>query len=247
MLQKSQSKIGRVGALAFAALALFAANPGNAAIIWSAPVDHSGRDSDVIITGDLIDAVTFGRTTNVNGVVFNHLDLGVPNTSHYGVLENYGVFGPDWDAASRDLVAATSYVRLPSQLEFSFGLLPAGNYLLQLFLPQWDVNWATAFSLNGVMSAPVQAGGGLPGGDGYPARAKPQWITAQFEADGVTEYKMLPEAVTDYQVLAALQLRTIAASVPEPSSWAMFIVGLALVGATMRNRSGPITRAVATA
>ena len=222
------------------ALCVWAA-PAAAAIVWSDPVDSTGKSTDVINTGELLDAGTFGPTTTVNGVTFNQVGLGVPNTAQYGVLSGFGTFGPEWDPEYRQLVASTAYLVLPSQLELDLGVLPVGSYLMQLFLPQWDVNWATAFSLNDVPSAPVQAGGRTGAGPLFPPRARPQWIAVTFDADGVTDYKVHTEHQTTYQLLAAFQLRTVPGAVPEPATWLVMILGFGLVGAALR-RAGPAFR-----
>ena len=227
------------GFAALAAVVLLSAGPAAAAIVWSAPVDSTGKSTDVITTGDLLDAQTFGPTTTVNGVTFTNTGLGVANTSFYGVLSGYGQFTPDWDPEYRDLVKATAYFKLPTQVQLQLGQLAAGSYMMQLFLPQWDANWATAFSLNGVRSDPVQAGGVLAGGPNYPGRRMPQWISVTFDADGLTDYSILSEGVTTYQLLSAFQLRTVPSlttGVPEPSTWAVMILGFGLTGAAYRRR-----------
>ena len=228
----------RLGFAALAASALLSAGPAAAAITWFAPVDSTGKSSDVITTGDLLDAGTFGATTTVNGVTFQNTGIGLPNTANYGVLSNYGQFSSDWDPEYRTLVASTAYFVAPTQVGLQLGTLAAGKYMMQLFLPQWDANWATAFSLNGVFSAPVQAGGRLAGGPNYPGRTMPQWVKVEFDADGVSEYTIRTEGVTRYQVLSAFQFRTVpsTAAIPEPSTWAMMILGFGLAGAACRRR-----------
>jgi hypothetical protein len=222
--RSSSLKQVRAGFVALATAAIFCAGPVSAAIVWSAPVDSTGKSSDVITTGQLLDAQTFGPTTTVNGVTFTNTDLGAPNTLSFGVLSDKGQFTAGWDPGYRDLVKATAYFRTPSYVELQFGQLDAGSYMIQLFMPQWDVNWATAFSLNGVRSAPVQAGGALQGGPNYPARQMPQWISVNFDADGVSDYTVRSEGLTTFQLLSAFQLRTapeVSAVVPEPSTWAL--------------------------
>lgn len=229
----------RAGSVALAAAILFVSGPSAAAIIWSAPVDSTGRSTDVITAGQFLDAGTFGPTTTVNGVTFTNTGIGLPNTANYGVLSGSGTFTSNWDPEYRNLVKATAYFRTPSYVELQFGQLEAGSYMIQLFLPQWDVNWATAFSLNGVRSAPVQAGGNLAGGPNYPARRMPQWISVNFDADGVTDYTVRSEGLTTFQLLSAYQLRTApdqSTVVPEPSTWAMMILGFGLAGAVHRRR-----------
>ena len=228
----------RLGFAALAASAVLSAGPAAAAITWFAPVDSTGKSSDVITTGDLLDAGTFGATTTVNGVTFQNTGIGLPNTANYGVLSNYGQFSSDWDPEYRTLVASTAYFVAPTQVGLQLGTLAAGKYMMQLFLPQWDANWATAFSLNGVFSAPVQAGGRLAGGPNYPGRTMPQWVKVEFDADGVSEYTIRTEGVPRYQVLSAFQFRTVpsTAAIPEPSTWAMMILGFGLAGAACRRR-----------
>lgn len=229
----------RAHVVALATAMLLGASPAAAAITWSAPVDSTGHSSDVINTGDLLFAGTFGAETTVNGVTFGNVGFGGPNTSTYGVLSNYGQFDSGWDPEYRTLVASTSYVTPPSQLELILGVLPTGSYLMQLFMPQWDANWATVFSLNGVSSAPVQAGGGIAGGPNFPPRRMPQWVSVAFDADGVTDFRLRTEGPTNYQLLSAFQLRTAEpnAAVPEPSTWAMMILGFGLIGAAYRHHS----------
>lgn len=234
---------GRVQALALTAGLLLGAGPAAAAIVWSAPVDSTGKASDVINTGELVGTATFGETVTVNGVTFEHVGLGMPNTSTYGVLSGYGHFEPDWDPDYRKLVEATVYVVPAAQLQFDLGVLPQGQYVLQLFMPQWDVNWATAFSLNGVVSNTVQSAGFLSGYSDYPARAKPQWVSATFDADGLTDYSLLTEYRTSYQVLSAFQLRTAppaSGAVPEPATWGLMIMGFGLAGAALRRRGARV-------
>jgi len=229
----------RVQMVALATAMLLGASPAAAAIIWSAPTDSTGHSSDVITTGDLLFAATFGAETTVNGVTFGNVGLGAPNTPNYGVLSNYGQFGPEWDPEYRTLVASTAYVTPPSQLELILGVLPSGSYLMQLFMPQWDANWATTFSLNGVSSAPVQAGGSIAGGPNFPARRMPQWVSVAFDADGATDFRLLTEGPTSYQLLAAFQFRTAEpnAVIPEPSTWAMMVLGFGLAGVAFRSHS----------
>ena len=224
----------RARAMALAVVAALSASPAAAAIVWSAPVDSTGKSTDVINTGELLDAGTFGAATTVNGVTFNQIGLGAPNNAQFGVLSDRGQFGAGWDPEYRTLVASTAYLRRSHQLQLGFGVLPVGEYVMQLFLPQWDVNWATAFSLNGVQSAPVQAGGVAAAGTVFAARAMPQWISVQFDADGVTDYTLSTQGLTTFQLLAAYQLRTAptATVVPEPSTWAVMILGFGLAGAT---------------
>jgi hypothetical protein len=208
------------------------AGPAAATVQWGVPVDSTSQASDIITTGALAAAITFSPTVTVNGVTFDNVTLGLPNQSNFGVLTGLGQFGSGWDADYRTLVNTTAYAVLPTQLEFIFGVLPQGNYLLQLFMPQWDVNWATAFSINDVRSPVVQAGSFLNGG-AYGPRPTPQWITARIQADGQTSYSLVTEGVTTYQLVSAMQLRSV---VPEPASWALLIAGFGLTGAALRRR-----------
>ncbi|MBL8772971.1 MAG: PEPxxWA-CTERM sorting domain-containing protein [Phenylobacterium sp.] len=231
----------RTALLAFTAALALAGAPASAAIVWSAPVDSTGKSTDVINTGAFVDAITFGAATTVNGVSFTSVGLGLPNAPNYGVLTGFGQFGPGWDPEYRTLVESTSYFVAPTQLQLGFGVLPMGSYVIQLFMPQWDANWATRFSLNGVSSAPVQAGGAIAGGPSYPGRAMPQWISVQFDADGATDFTLLTESETRYQLLSALQIRTAApdtGAVPEPGTWLLMILGFGLAGAALR-RAAP--------
>lgn len=230
----------RMGVVVLAAAAMFCALPAAAAITWSAPTDSTGKSTDVITRGTLLVAETFSRTVTVNGVTFNHTDYGEPNTDEYGVLTGYGTFTSDWDPEYRTLVETTAYLTSGWRNEFTFGVLPAGSYLVQLFMPQWDANWATGFWLNGAISSPVQVSGGLPGGPNYPPRAKTQWISVEFEADGVSPYTLRSLPLTTYQLLAAYQFRSLTesptATVPEPSTWAIMILGFGLAGAAQRRQ-----------
>jgi hypothetical protein len=213
-------------------VAVLVAGPAAAVVQWGPAVDSTGQASDVITTGALLAAITFSPTVTVNGVTFENVSLGEPNQSNFGVLTGFGQFDSGWDADYRTLVNTTAYAVLPTQLEFIFGVLPRGNYLVQLFMPQWDANWATAFSINGLMSPVVEAGGFIPG-LGFGPRERPQWISARIRADGQTSYSVVTEGVTTYQVISALQLRT---AVPEPDSWALLIAGFGLTGAVLRRR-----------
>lgn len=213
--------------------ALAGATPVAAAtVIWSAPVDSSGLASDVITRGTLVDAFTFGATTTVNGVTFVNTGFGVPNTGSYGVLSNFGVFGPGWDPEYRTLVASTAYLVNPTYVELIYPSLPAGEYIAQLFMPQWDANWATAFSINGVRSAPVQAGGHLQVQNIFAPRPRPQWVTVRYASDGISDLVIRSESLTTYQLIAAMQLR----AVPEPATWALLITGFGLSGVALRRR-----------
>lgn len=194
-------------------------------------MDVTGKSSDVITQGMLLESFSFvpGGVT-VNGVSFPEFPLG-PNQWYAGKLSGYGQFAGAWDSAYRSLLTPTLYVVNVTYGAVDMGVLAKGRYVVQVFTPQWDVDWPTIFSINNVDSDLVHTGGFLTGYP-YPPRAKAQWVSAYIQSDGITPLTLRTKAVGTYQLWSAYQLRAL--TVPEPDSWALLILGFGMVGALTR-------------
>lgn len=219
-------------------LSMFTAIPATAAnIIWDAPVDGNGNPSQVINLGGIFAAATDGPDTTVNGVSFvgsTSFSGGVVSFGSQPVTvsglsnnnEHYGSSAPvSWDAAYAALVNKGGYHSTPSPVTIDISGLSVGKqYLVQIFEPFWDKDWATSYTGGANTSAPVNLAASVTG-----TPIVPQFVTGRFVADATTQTIGL-SSLTNYVVFDAISIQ----AVPEPISWAMFLGGFGLIGAAVR-------------
>lgn len=217
---------------------MFAAIPATAAnIIWDAPVNGNGHSGQVINGGDIFAAVTDGPSTTVNGVSFvgstgfsgGVVSFGSQPITVSGISNNnehYGASAPaSWDAAYAALVNKGAYHTTPSPVTIDISGLAVGQqYLVQIFEPFWDKDWATSYTGGTSTSAPVNLAASTPG-----TPTVPQFVTGRFVADATTQTISL-SSLTNYVVFDAISVQ----AVPEPASWALFLGGFGLIGAAAR-------------
>lgn len=231
MLQRLRAVL-RGGLLMLACCGSASAVPAAAtSIVWNQPVDVTGQSSDVITQGTLLGAFGFGPAVTVNGVLFPKADLG-PNDANFGVLSGYGAFDGVWDPSYQSLLNSGAYARSPNYYGLHIGKLAKGTYLVQIFMPQWDADWATIFSIAGVDSDVVHASGYLVAPTLPLPRERAQWVSAMIYADGMTDLSLRTKPYTDFQLWGAYQIRVL--GVPEPGSWLLLILGFGLVGGVLR-------------
>jgi hypothetical protein len=213
----------------FVALMAFGSATQAADIVWSAPTDATGNASDVVTEGFLVAARTTGPATTLNGVTFLHPFSQQIVLSGVDTITN-GFSAPNFSNASyNDLVGTGAYSSSASSFKITISGLTSGQkYLVQLFNPFWNFNWATAYTGGANTSGLVN----LSGPDvGAGASTVPQNVVGRFTATGTTQ-EITTSSPTQYVLLAAAQVR----AVPEPESWMLLITGFGLTGAAMRRR-----------
>jgi hypothetical protein len=207
-----------------------------ATIVWQSPATVS-VPQDVVTAGTLHAAMAAFGATSVNGVNFTGYNAqpALLQAANLLRLNDYG--SPDLgDLGYNTLLRGTAYVggyALPDAITIA-GLTQGTNYLVQIWQPFWDANWATSY-VAGNASAAVYSSGIAQ--SGAPAQARPQFVVGNFTADAATQSISLAGS-TGIVMFGAIQVRELdmGSAVPEPASWAMLIAGFGLTGAAMRRR-----------
>ncbi len=112
------------------------------------------------------------------------------------------------------------------------GLNFGQKYSVQIFEAFWNANWATNFTGGSNTSENVN----LTGQDvGAGVSSVPQYLTGTFTASlgGVETISL--GSPTEFEIFDAIRVRT--AAVPEPSTWAMMLMGLGSIGMFARRRN----------
>lgn len=245
----------RILSLVALAGVLAAATPAAAAnISWLAPMYSTGLASEIVTVGTFFDSAAANGAT-VNGVVFNPYATFLSGTATYQNGSNITVDAgnpsyvtsptlyspaPSWDPDYAALVGTGRAVI--SSTEINLGGLTAGNdYLVQIFMPFWDGNWATIFSdapSGGNITPPVNMAGGS-GWAGDINSFLPQFVVGTFTADSASQTIFTIPTTIGGANFAALQVRSLSeemAPVPEPISLGLFGTGMAGLGWMRRRR-----------
>lgn len=223
----------------FFALALTALRAEAAVVTWQDPVEVS-LVSDVLTTGALHGAMAVSGPVSVNGVSFSSYstaDSVLRGDASLYTLSSFGqpnLASSSYNLLLRDTAYSVSDVS-PIPGIWIGGLTLGNNYIVQIWQSFWDVNWRTSY-VAGNSSKLVKSAGFVDYGAGTPSR--PEFVVGKFVADSATQ--LISMTGDQYIVMfSAVQVRdlTTVGGVPEPSSWAMLIVGFGLAGAAMRFRS----------
>ncbi len=237
---KLLKKLNLLITLVFFMLAMVGKQVEGATITWQTPQDVSGNVSEVITTGDLIDAATAKNTgaiingeqyrsilssagmININNVHQGPIDAGISDESinDYSSMLEYGI------------TTDTQYYSSPMEIIIT-GLTKDTSYTVQIWTPWWDdLNWFTQIDYRDG-STIVQSGPGvLNMGNPYTGTTTPpQFIVGDFIADEtlsqtISVYGGYMLSGTSHAVVSAIQLR--ASPVPIPST--IFLLGLGLFG-----------------
>jgi hypothetical protein len=140
---------------------------------WSATVDETGRPSDVLRGGNLVAAVTAGRSATVNGVKFvgqtpsktdGLISFGNAPITVDAVQNSYGSYGgvpAKWDAGHPLLMAGGAYSEVPtSPMTIRItGLTVGKKYSVQILKAFWNANFATVFVSGQNQSSPLNLSG----------------------------------------------------------------------------------------
>jgi hypothetical protein len=228
-------------------------------ITWGAATNISG-DSDVDTTGTLVYAYNFGSsssatTQTINGVTFQPFEIqfffASQTTGNVTVSEDAGYLIADLDVGSvnapfsglsesyRALLSSEVYSSNFATMQIDLGgLTPGNSYRLQ-----WWTNDSSAITYGPSLyfenmfasgsSSSVTLDANPSGTNG----ALGQYVIGTFTASNATESFTLVGSGTgiwNFPMMNALQLRTVA--VPEPSTYAMALAGLACGGYSMWRR-----------
>jgi hypothetical protein len=226
----------RIVKTAIAVSALLSMPVAAASIVWQTPTTVS-VPADVVTAGALHAAMAAFGATSVNGVNFTGYNAqpALLQAANLLSLNDYG--SPNLgDLGYNTLLRGTAY-RGGSEVADAItiaGLTQGASYLVQIWQPFWDANWATSY-VAGNASAPVYAAGIAE--PGAPTAARPQFVVGNFTADAASQSITLAGS-TGIVMFGAIQVRELAMSspTPEPASWAMLITGFGLTGAAMRRR-----------
>jgi hypothetical protein len=207
-----------------------------ASIVWQSPTTVSDP-ADVVTAGTLHAAMAAYGATSVNGVNFTGYNAqpALLQAANLLRLDDYG--SPNLgDLGYNTLLRGTAYVggyALSDAITIA-GLTQGTDYLVQIWQPFWDANWATSY-VAGNASAAVYSSGIAQ--SGAPAQARPQFVVGNFTADAATQSISLAGS-TGIVMFGAIQVRELdmSSTIPEPASWAMLIAGFGLTGAAMRRR-----------
>jgi hypothetical protein len=226
-------------------------------ITWGSAQNISG-DTDVSTNGTLLYAYNFGRasvaSTTVNGVTFAPFVVpdfqtsgtvgSVTITESPDYLYGYDVGGSgttpfsNLSSAYKSLLSSAASAGLPAAITLDLGgLTPGHSYEFQWWAnnsstaDNWFVTSASAGNAVSVSANTLGTSGGQgPGVDGGIG----QFAIGTFTADN-TSYSIAFNGVDFYlPIINGLQLRTVA--VPEPSTYAMALAGIACGGFSMWRR-----------
>ncbi len=226
-------RLALVLAVLLPALMSVRAHATNAPIAWSAVAAETGAARDIVTTGSLVAALTFGTPGTVNSVSFGATSADITLSGESGLLSPvspYAAYSFDpslftgWDPAYAALVSGAAYGHGSAMMLSLSGLSVGQSYLVQLLESPWDANWQTSFSDGANSSAALMVFGDLVAAPTISAVT--DYVTGVFTATSgrQTIYSNGPYADT---LLGAVQLRAIPQPVDEPPALALLGFGLA--------------------
>jgi PEP-CTERM motif len=227
-------------AVTVTALALsLAVDPAKAAVInWGSPVTIAGA-SDVITTGTLHASANFGGSDEtVNGVLFKafsvsgtsttvgDITLASPALNQYTYVPPATITSPyvDLPLAYRNILSPFAYTDGASQQFTVSGLTLGDYYAIQFWVEDPRGAFGTRTVTVGTQTLDVNTTD-VDGGLG-------QWVQGRFVADATTQSFSVGPGSGGLTYANAMQVR----AVPEPSTYAMALAGLACVGYSMLRR-----------
>ena len=225
-----------------------------APITWSAVYDAAGpadvHNGTVGPFNTFVDSSTFWSSDlAINGVNFNRYDHKIVPGQNDGAPFAYGfangsnitidsdsTYGsePSGYAATptndyERLTNKSAYFSSSKAYVITLGGLEVGSrYQVQLFGPDWNVNWHTFEYGDGQGNSTglMHTGGDLAGSSG-----PPQYVFGTFVADATTQEIFMGPFSRSYGFAPAVSLFT----VPEPSAF-LLLCGVGLLGVTQRRR-----------
>lgn len=223
-----------------------------ASVSWGASA-FIAADTDVVTDGHLVYAYTFGDTgvpaATVNGVSFSpfaaamsssgiiavgdvSLDLNYPENSYKSTNTQTGSnstpFASLSSAYKNLLQSAVGTEGLGGELILTLGGLNIGQtYTVQI----WSSDSGGFTNLDGVTYINSGASVELDNTSGDTLGGVGKWVLGTFIADASTQAFGFLTPYPDTPVLNALQLRT---AIPEPSTWALLLLGG--IGLGLRSR-----------
>ncbi len=250
-LAKMAATLGSVAKLCAAIAALswpVAVRATNAPISWSAVSAETGAASDILTTGRLVAAVTFGTPETVNGVGFTAGSSDIIISGEAGLLSPVSAFAAfsydpslfrGWAPGYAALLSGAAYghgsATGGSAMMLTLSGLTAGqSYLVQLLEAPWDANWTTSFSDGTTSSAALMVFGSSTAAPTISAVT--DYVTGVFTASSASQtiYAHGPYADT---LLGAVQFRAVPQPVGEPPSAVVLGVALAGIGCWRRRKS----------
>lgn len=221
-------------------------------INWGPPTFTSGLALDVYPYGTPVEASynnpSPGSVT-VNGVSFAVQGPGIVYTNFREVNNTSHAYTPGtwWspDPGMVALVGGSAWQRYDGTPQTATSLtlnnLIAGrSYTVQIFMPAWDYNWYTRFT-GGANTSDWVHPSGSSGSVSGTTNPTPQYILGGFIADGSSQ--LIGVSGTDwgdlrgYVNVAAVQVLEGTyppVPFPEPATWAMFLLGIGVVGGYLR-------------
>jgi len=211
--------LGSLGTLAVAVLASAPATSQAATIVWGTPslIDVT-QPTQVVNTGNVY-STAFNNPFTVNSVLFNTAPSVVNDNGGGG---GSAPFIPGADPSYLAIVNEGRFVGAGGNATATLSGLTSGQqYQLQVFTPFWNANFGTQL-ISGANT--VSMGN---------TASTPTYVSGLFTADATTQtFDWTAAPGSGYGLFAAVNVF----AVPEPSTYAMALAGLACGGYSLFRR-----------